>query len=309
MAKPRLNVMLVPEGGGEIRQFRVPVWLSSWLAAAGIVLLVFFLGAGIAYVRLLQTEQENEQLYRENEVLREELVGIGSEVDRLGGSVQANVRLANEARLVAGLAPFSEDVALLGTGGTSISGTGEPRRGISPAVERTAGLYRERLEQLSDELAFQEENLVQVKALIESNKERLSRVPTINPLSGRLYTSSGFGARVDPFTGGHGFHSGIDLPAPRGTVFRAAADGTVIFSGEEGGWGRTVKIDHGNGYTTVYAHASELLVQKGAEVHRGDAIGRVGGTGRTTGIHLHYEVRKDGRPINPRNYVLTAGIL
>jgi murein DD-endopeptidase MepM/ murein hydrolase activator NlpD len=122
------------------------------------------------------------------------------------------------------------------------------------------------------------------------------------------YISSGFGERVDPFTGGEEFHEGIDFAAPEGTRIRAVAAGIVTWAGPHGGFGNMVQIDHGNGYATRYGHAYQVLVHVGQTVQRGDVIGLVGNTGRSTGPHVHFEVLKNGHEVNPARFVaLRAG--
>jgi murein DD-endopeptidase MepM/ murein hydrolase activator NlpD len=122
------------------------------------------------------------------------------------------------------------------------------------------------------------------------------------------YISSGFGERVDPFTGGEEFHEGIDFAAPQGTRIRAVAAGIVTWAGPRGGFGNMVQIDHGNGYATRYGHAYQVLVHVGETVQRGDVIGLVGNTGRSTGPHVHFEVLKNGREVDPARFVaLRAG--
>lgn len=111
--------------------------------------------------------------------------------------------------------------------------------------------------------------------------------------------TSPFGMRHDPFDGRLTRHDGVDLAAEEGTAIRAVAGGVVRSSGERGGYGRTVEIDHGNGVTTLYAHASELLVRDGDSVTQGQPIARVGNSGRSTGSHLHFELRQDGRALDP----------
>ena len=123
------------------------------------------------------------------------------------------------------------------------------------------------------------------------------------PVPGRYEISSGYGSRRHPISGRSEFHSGIDIPAPNGTNIVAADSGTVIISGRMGGYGNTVVIDHGNGLSTLYGHNSRNLVAVGDWVNRGDVIARVGSTGVSTGPHLHFEVRHNGRHVNPGSYL------
>jgi murein DD-endopeptidase MepM/ murein hydrolase activator NlpD len=118
-----------------------------------------------------------------------------------------------------------------------------------------------------------------------------------NPVAGRV--TSTYGRRVDPINGGARDHHGVDIAAPRGTPIGAAAAGTVVFAGRRGGYGNTVIIEQPDGKQTLYAHAEELLVKAGERVNAGQTIATVGSTGRSTGPHLHFEVRENGQPIDP----------
>lgn len=120
---------------------------------------------------------------------------------------------------------------------------------------------------------------------------------SVLPVAGHV--TSGFGLRTDPFTGTLQEHDGLDVGAPEGTAIRATADGVVRSAGPRGGYGNAVEVDHGNGLTTLYGHASELLVSPGDTVRAGQEIARVGSSGRSTGAHLHFEVRVGGRPVDP----------
>ncbi|MGH9445798.1 MAG: M23 family metallopeptidase [Terriglobia bacterium] len=127
-------------------------------------------------------------------------------------------------------------------------------------------------------------------------------IPSIWPVRGEL--TSGFGERMDPFTGEPAFHAGVDIAAPYGSPVRAAADGLVVEAGPgEPGYGNAVVIDHGSGIETYYCHLSRVDVLEGQEVHQGQVIGAVGMTGRTTGPHLHYEVLVHQTPVNPEKFL------
>jgi murein DD-endopeptidase MepM/ murein hydrolase activator NlpD len=130
----------------------------------------------------------------------------------------------------------------------------------------------------------------------------LMRMPTRLPIEDADVVSS-FGNREDPFTGRRAFHSGLDFAADKGTPIHAAAGGTVVFAGFRSDYGWVVEIEHGNGLTTRYAHASRMLVKRGVVVMPGDPIAAVGSTGRSTGAHLHFEVLRNGHATDPRRYL------
>lgn len=134
----------------------------------------------------------------------------------------------------------------------------------------------------------------------------LTTVPLRQPLPGELDQSSGFGVRVDPFFGRPAMHTGLDFRGEQGDPVRATAAGTVSQAGWNGGYGKLVEIDHGNGLSTRYGHLSEITVREGQSIKVGQVIGRVGSTGRSTGPHLHYETRNDGDAVDPHKF-LRAG--
>lgn len=137
------------------------------------------------------------------------------------------------------------------------------------------------------------------------NSERLKSVPTIRPIGGG-YLNAGFGYRIDPFDRVNRFHYGQDITVNSGTPVYAAADGTVKVVRYMGGFGKAIKIDHGYGYTSFYAHLSKFNVKRGQRIKRGDIIAYSGNTGRSTGPHLHYEVHYYGKPQNPLDYFFSG---
>jgi murein DD-endopeptidase MepM/ murein hydrolase activator NlpD len=151
--------------------------------------------------------------------------------------------------------------------------------------------------------------LVQVQATLKQ-AEKMRRVmdilPTHRPLADQFETTSGFGPRSDPFTGQSALHSGIDFRAPTGTPVRAAASGTITEAQSMGGYGRMVEIAHGAGLTSRYAHLSSISVENGQKVRKGDIVGYVGSTGRSTGPHLHFETRVDDAPMDPARFLRAA---
>lgn len=149
------------------------------------------------------------------------------------------------------------------------------------------------------ELYFNLKRLMTLRDIAES-------MPLATPVKTEYRQTSGFGTRVDPFHGRLAFHSGMDMAAPYGAEIHAATDGRVTFTGWKGAYGYTVDLEHGFGFSSRYGHLSKILVKDGQQVKKGQVIAIQGSTGRSTGMHLHYEVRYNDKPINPKNF-LKAG--
>jgi murein DD-endopeptidase MepM/ murein hydrolase activator NlpD len=166
---------------------------------------------------------------------------------------------------------------------------------VIPAVD-------ELLDSLGAAIDDRSRQLAALETLILSRELARQIVPGGRPVESG-YISSFFGTRPDPFTGESAFHAGIDFAGAPGTRVLAAADGVVSYAGRDTGYGKLVELTHGNGYVTRYAHNASLLVEAGQTVRRGDPLALMGSTGRSTGTHLHFEVLRDGRPVNPMSFV------
>ncbi|MFQ5720889.1 MAG: M23 family metallopeptidase, partial [Candidatus Aminicenantales bacterium] len=147
-----------------------------------------------------------------------------------------------------------------------------------------------------------EKNLTTLVQFFENQPLKLAATPSIWPTKG--WVTSAFGWRNDPFTGKRAFHKGIDIATNLGNPVVATADGVVVQTKIEKIGGKTIIISHRGGYTTVYCHLNKFLVRPGQRVKRGDVIGEVGKTGKALGPHVHYEVRVNGKPVNPYYYIL-----
>jgi murein DD-endopeptidase MepM/ murein hydrolase activator NlpD len=156
------------------------------------------------------------------------------------------------------------------------------------------------------DLQHADEELHEVLTFLQSELAKMiASLPSDWPVKGRVV--SGVGMRPSPWTGEIEFHSGLDIPKPIGTLVHAAGDAVVESVGETDGNGRTIVLNHGEGIKTQYAHLSKILVNKGDHVRRGERIAHVGNTGKSTGPHLHYEVRVNGIPVDPRKGLIAAG--
>jgi len=158
------------------------------------------------------------------------------------------------------------------------------------------------LEAFQAELESRETNLERLYSNWLERRLRWASTPSIWPVRG--WVTSPFGTRTDPLTGRKTTHTGMDISGPHGKDIVSTADGTVVFAAVEGSYGKVVVVDHGYGMKTRYAHLASITVSAGDAVKRGQVIGKLGNTGRSTGPHLHYEVRMNGVPQNPKNYIL-----
>ena len=162
-----------------------------------------------------------------------------------------------------------------------------------------------RLDIIQKQMVIQSKSLDEITKLAEEKEKLLAAIPAIQPINNETLTrmASGYGWRSDPFTKARKMHWGMDFTAPRGTPIYASGDGVVKRADNSAsGYGKHIRIDHGYGYMTLYAHLSKYNVKRGEKVKRGDLIGFVGSTGRSEAPHLHYEVWKDGERINPINF-------
>lgn len=280
MARNCHTVILVPHARARLRKWRVTNLQIGLAATALLLLTVGSLTIGWAYFEKSVDAAELARLQAENEELRQANLSFETSVRQLQDQLATHEDRTLELAIVAGL-----DVE--GTGVEAGIGGGDREDALPELAER------------ADHLAAA---LDRVEARFDEQLRWISSVPAITPARGIL--TSGFGLRRDPITRGRGNHQGIDIAAAPGAPVRAAADGLVTRASRQGGLGKAVFLSHGYGLSTRYAHLSEITVEPGQRVRRGDVIGHVGNTGRSTGYHLHYEVHLDGEAVNPVAYLL-----
>lgn len=216
--------------------------------------------------------------------------------------VMANIqeRDNNMYRLYFEAAPISEEQRRSGFGGVNRYEHLENYDNSKLIISTT-----KRLEILQKQLVVQSKSLDEIAGLAKEKEKFLSSIPAIQPVDNKDLTrmASGFGWRNDPFTKARKFHNGMDFTAPQGTPVYAAGDGVVTRADDaSSGYGKHIRIDHGYGYVSLYAHLHNYNAKAGQKVKRGDIIGFVGSTGRSQAPHLHYEIIKDGEHINPIHF-------
>ena len=241
--------------------------------------------------RQLIYEHENTQLRSEYMALNSNLQQVESQLSELRN------RDDRFYRSILNLEPIPASIREAGTGGS------EPYSQLRNI--REPGLVKnvsQRIDKISNRVRIQSSSLENVYEEAVTNQRFVACKPSINPISSGdpYWMTSSYGYRIDPFSGKRTAHHGIDLAGPYGLGIHVTGDGTVIgahFSRH--GYGKEVLVDHGFGYTSRYAHLQDIMVEIGQEVKRGEVLGTMGNTGRSTGPHLHYEVRKNGRAVNP----------
>lgn len=296
-----LLIYLPGKNSKEISFSRLSLYFMTFFAA--LFLLTVIAGSAFIGYKYLSPHFftsntiKNTTLLKTANELKEELQATEAYLDSM-------VRLNNNIRLYADLPAHDLNVDKLGIGGrVQLTDPSEPRNEIE---ELDADIQL-----LSTKVSVELENYKNLYASIQQYKKRLEYMPAITPLDAdSYYISSNYGYRVDPFTKAQKYHAGVDLAATRGTPVYASGKGKVIYATySRGGYGNVVKVDHGYGYVSIYAHLNKIKVRKGQNLQRGDIIGEVGSTGRSTGPHLHYEIQKEGKPVNPFKYMWDDGSL
>jgi murein DD-endopeptidase MepM/ murein hydrolase activator NlpD len=289
----RLNtIIIVPHSKARFVKFsfstRTAVVVVSAAAVGLILSIVAITYTGSAVNRQVEVDRLRAENIELTDVNRELEVTISEVQGRLDEFEERTSRLALAAGMEAQAVGFS------GTGSNANTvGAGGPYDRLPESPETLAAQGR-----------WVERQLELVEGHLSEQEHLLASTPTIAPSLGLI--TDGFGRRKDPFTGRLAFHRGLDLAARRGTPVKAPADGIVVFAGRNGGLGKTVRISHDFGFTTVYGHLDTISVEPGDEVHRGQQLGLLGNSGRSTGPHLHYEVHVEGKAVNPLYYILDA---
>jgi murein DD-endopeptidase MepM/ murein hydrolase activator NlpD len=313
----KLTIMVIPDGSDATSNYRVPKFLIrlAMVTSLGCAGLIGYLS--FDYFQLLGFRSTYHTLASENEGLKGEariLMANLEDVKRSLRQVQDYTSKLNELTEIKAtkvskktgigkkqsIGPLSSEEAA-----EQDRIYAAPDKRIPIGVNTDNLVFKPvftRLASIGEEAQGQALELQQLLSNLSQQKSLLSSIPAITPVNG--WITSGYGTRISPFTGKKGKHKGIDIAAPVGTPIFAPADGVVIFTGAKAGFGNFIMIAHGYGVVSRYGHNHQNMVQPGQRIKRGDQIGTVGQSGRTTGPHLHYEVWVNGRDQNPRRFIL-----
>ena len=295
------TLIVVPDRHAEVKRFHLrKIWIFQALAAVGVVLLIGLVMAG-HYVSIVSEARENPTLRDENLKLKSELAVIREQLQHVGQTLDRVERFDQKLRAITLLSDPQRNLAMGPTEQQPLASAGENQFVRSKDSEGPQVLGQ-KLDKLSAEATRQEQSLQELQAYFQDQKSLLASVPSVWPTRG--WVTSDFGSRLDPYTSERVMHAGLDIAGPHGKEIVAPADGTVVFAGLEGGYGNVLVVDHGYGIKTRYGHLSFIKVKSGERVKRGDVVAALGNTGRSTGPHLHYEVRGNGIAQNPRKFIL-----
>lgn len=278
---------------------------SGILIAAGIfilLLLTLFVYNITIFASHKVDQKRLTKLHTENKIVRKEIERIEQEFQELTIFIDSLQMYDKQLRAYVSLEPIDDDLRYMGVGGEVTNFYDEID--LPQEVQNNLASLSTALDNLLARSRLQKKSFNELIAHLEEKRYLRTRTPSIIPVHG--WFMSGFGYRLDPFTGRVKMHEGLDIAAPSGTPIIAPADGTVSLVGERHGFGLTIEINHGYGYTTLYAHCQRIKAKTGDNVKRGEVIAYVGNTGKSTGPHLHYEVHVSKVPVNPINYILTT---
>lgn len=287
----KFYILFVARGDdGQLRKIPIPARYLYVLAFGALVGLLGLTGMASTYVRMLLKVSSYNQLRAEREDLKNRYSHLEQVAQERDIQVASLGSLASEVSSLYGLKP--EPMLIKGVSSEQIE---EPQ--VSSSIDRLATLKTAALTGATTAGM----SLGLTRNVTPADWMRANSAPNLWPVEGPVTGS--FGERIDPFNGEGAFHAGIDIGAVFGQPVIAPADGVVEFADFMGGYGRAIIVDHSHGITTRYGHLKSFACYPGQHVHRGDTIGYVGDSGRSTGPHLHYEVRINDVPVNPHKYL------
>jgi len=291
MDKKFYTFLILPGAHGRLHRVRLPFYIVHLVLALSVVGIMTIAALANSYARMLLKVSNYNNLRTEREALKTQNRTLENAVSETKAKLGSLESLATEVAWAYGF--------------------GQAHRPRFPEAALSLASQTNSTVESSYRASLYAYNFIRrsalnppaLAALAILTGEELGReaVPSLWPVRGQI--TAGFGQRQDPFSGEGVRHTGVDICAPLGTRVDASADGIVIQAGPESGYGNEILIDHGSGMTTKYAHLSKIYVVMGQEVKRGQVIGAVGMTGKTTGPHLHYEVIVNDTPVNPTDYL------
>ncbi|PLY03877.1 MAG: peptidase M23 [Desulfuromonas sp.] len=285
----KFTFLIIPEGSHQVRRFNIKrSVLKGWVAFAAVVL-IGLTTMTVDYVLSELDQAELTRLQAENRQQRNELQRLVAGLEDLQTEMRLLAQTDAKVRIMADLSKPKSNT-MVGIGGP-------------PEIDENDSFsqLQTRIDQMRRDIDLRRESQEEIQGFLNDQRSMVGAEPSGWPVKGWL--TSSFGMRKSPFTGKRKMHEGYDIAARTGTPVYATADGVVSKSETVPGYGKLVIIEHGYGYRTYYGHNSKNLVRAGQRVVRGQQISKVGNTGRSTGSHVHYEIRRNGVPVNPKKFL------
>ncbi|MBN1571679.1 MAG: peptidoglycan DD-metalloendopeptidase family protein [Deltaproteobacteria bacterium] len=300
-SKKYFTIIIVPQKAQKVHKFKIS---DLSLTILGVLTLFFIIISGFMlfnYFELVSKATTVGDLRETNMRQKEKIREFQDKIDTLEAQMEKIRQFDEKLRIITNIGEYTKGEEMFGVGGP----LPEEGESVTDVDKYTKSLMKEisvDLDKLQEESKLREESIQELLSFLEDQKNILASTPSIWPARG--FITSGFGYRRSPYTKTLRMHEGLDIANKVGTAVIAPADGIVVFAGIEGGYGKLLTIDHGYGIATRYGHLDSILVKEGDKIKRGAKIGTIGQTGLTTGPHLHYEVRVNSVPVNPKNYIL-----
>ncbi len=301
MDKEFITILILGHKTSKTRHLKIrrkSIKIGLYLSAFVILSMTFFF---CDYIQVKKKAYEVARLRQQTEIQRSQIYFFSSKIEELEKQLSKLKDFDKKIRIIANLDRTQDTIPFMGMGGPSPSDLRDKLK----ANHDEKGLIQQMkvdVERLQSEATSREFSLAELEKVLQTKQEMLAHTPSIWPVQG--WVTSDFGFRTNPFTGLTQMHEGIDISNQTGTVVIAPANGFVSDIGNDWVHGKFMILSHGFGMSTRYSHLNKVLVKVGQRVKRGDKIAELGSTGKTTGPHLHYEVRLNGMPVNPMRYIL-----
>lgn len=289
MPRKFYTIFILPHAHARFRKIHISRNFLVGIAMCAAAVVALSLAAPHLLLKARAQASYLARLEGENRKLRQDKARFEASLSRIGDQVNAIESVAGRLAKAVGLEQLTPRPA-----------GGGPEAPLDARGDAQA-MLNEELDALARRASGLDESFERINEVVEARLQVLAATPSMLPVPG--YYSDGYGWRNDPFTGEREFHKGIDIVASPGTPVLAAADGLVTTAARMAGYGKLVHLNHGYGLATRYGHLSEIRVRPGQRVKKGDVVGFVGSTGRSSGPHLHYEVLRAGAQVDPRKYL------
>jgi len=300
MPKDFYTLLILPKKHSSAKKICLSGALVKGVSVFVMGVLLFVMYFSYDYIHIRREQRELARLKQQTVEQRKQIEGLVARVDQFSEKMEELKQFDKKIRMMANMDKGRDKEQWLGIGGPVAVESRLRSQMAADDKELIAGVGKQ-VDRLMDEAVSRENSFDNLMTFLKQKKSIMEATPSIWPVMG--WVTSEFGWRADPFSNEREFHKGLDIATKVGRMIQAPADGIIAEASYESDLGQMIRIDHGHGISTIYGHLSKTAVKPGTAVKRGDRIGYVGNTGRSTGSHLHYAVELRGVLVNPRKYL------